>query len=116
MKDYNVDFSKYSISEMIELEDEVRCDVDLYKEQIIRLQLDYQAKKISFSKYEEDYSIINEKIINLTDTLGQLGLLINSRIKYPDEFAGDGYSIEDFVEFYLSDEFLEGINHNDNWF
>lgn len=114
MKDYNVDFSKYSISEMIELEDEVRCDIDLYNEQILRLQLDYQAKKIPFSKYEEDYSIINEKVIMLTSVLAELGFLINSRIKFPDELDGDGYSVEDFVQFYLTDEYLEGIEHNDN--
>lgn len=81
MNKYDGDFSHVEVTQLIELEDELNCDIDLYNESIVRLQLTYQRGEKPFKEYMEEFDILNSKIEELREYRNNLTLVINSRIK-----------------------------------
>lgn len=81
MNKYDGDFSKVEVAELIELEDELNCDIDLYNESIISLQLSYQHGEKPYQEYISEFSIFNDKIEELRGYRDNLTLVINARIR-----------------------------------
>ena len=86
MNKYDGDFSHVEVTQLIEYEDELNCDIDLYNESIIKLQLNYQRGEKPLKEYMSEFEILNGKIEQLREYRDNLTLVINSRIK---EFDND---------------------------
>ncbi|ARM66136.1 hypothetical protein AM2_009 [Lactococcus phage AM2] len=98
MNKYDGDFSHVEVTQLIEYEDELNCDIDLYNESIIRLQLSYQRGEKPYKEYMSEFEILNDKIEQLREYRKNLTSIINSRIK---EFDNDDIfelDNEEFVE------------------
>lgn len=104
------------LSVLMEREDEMQCDVQLYKDELLRLQLKLQKKQISLEEYTESYDSISTRKAKLEDKLGKLSLEINSRIQDYDEFD-DISDIDLLNEYYDSfGEFHETDgSYNSDW-
>lgn len=103
-----MDLNKLSLSEMMEKEDEILCDISLYERQILDMQLRFQKKKIDLDEYNENVGIINIKITALKEELMAVSSMINNRIKsndldYDTEEDCDVYGVP-----YEEDRYLEG--------
>lgn len=109
MNKYDVDFTNVSIGELIEKEDDLTCDIDLYKEQILDLQLAFQRKDIDYKKYMNDYQNIYEHMQKLIDYKSNISHIINQRIKYSDDDDTMELKNNDFIEFYYHDEYYGGF-------
>lgn len=98
MNKYDGDFSHVGVTQLIEYEDELNCDIDLYNESIVRLQLSYQRGEKPLKEYLSEFEILNGKIEQLREYRDNLTLIINSRIR---EFEDDDIfelDNEEFVE------------------
>lgn len=99
--EFNENLRKVDLSILMEREDEMMCDIRLYEEQILRLQLTLQKKEITVEHYNDDYDSISSKITNLKEAMRSVSIEINSRIKDYDEFGDvDELSIEELVDDY----------------
>lgn len=79
-----MDLNKTSLSELMEREDEILCDISLYERQILDLQLKFQKGKIDIDEYNQALEIINIKITALKEEIVGVSSMINSRIKSND--------------------------------
>lgn len=105
MDKYDGDFSKIELSKLMEWEEEVICDIDLYKENIKSLQSDFQQKKMNMKEYMSGYSFINEQITKLIDKRIKITSTINSRIQgMSDNYNED---IKEYVDFYYREDWEE---------
>lgn len=102
MNKYDGDFSNVEVTELIELEDELNCDIDLYNESIIRLQLSYQRGEKPYQEYISEFEIFNDKIEELRGYRDNLTLVINSRIRDFDNDnifeLGNGEFVDSFYK------------------
>lgn len=108
---YNDELRSVELEILMEKEDELMCDISLYNEQIIRLQMSLQKKEIEIEQYTEDYDILSLKVTKLKETLSGISKEINSRIKFYDDTErniddmGNEEFIEEFLEEYELDDF-----------
>lgn len=101
-----MDLNRLSLSELMEREDEILCDVSLYERQILEQQLRFQKKKIDIDEYNESVQLIKIKITALKEELVSVSSMINGRIKsndfdYNEEEDCDVFGVpleEDFWE------------------
>lgn len=114
--DFNGNLRKIDLSILMEREDELMCDIRLYEEQILRLQLTLQKKEITVEHYKDDYDTISSKITRLKELMQSISIEINSRIKDYDEFGDvDDLSIEELVDGYdYESEFEERMR--EKWY
>ena len=100
---------KIELSELMEREDELLCDISLYEEQLLRLQLTLQKKKITVEEYTDDYQATSSKITKLKETMKSLSQEINSRIKDYDEsdYYFDDLDTEELVELMDNELYFE---------
>ena len=74
-------FNGDNLARLMEREDELFCDISLYKNQIFQLQLDFQSRKIDIDEYTNSYDLISAKISLLTDELSSVSSSINNIIR-----------------------------------
>lgn len=104
-----------SLSELMEEEEMLQCDIDLYSEQILRLQLNLQAKKITYQDYTASFETINNRINVLRDKLNDISYAINSIIV--DDYSSgsaDIYDIEDNDDVYGFIDYLDFLDRGDS--
>ena len=96
------------LSMLMEEEEEMTCDIRLYEEQLLNLQLSLQKKKITNEEYQNDYNIISAKSTSLRESMKNISIEINSRIKDYDEYSDeiDYWRTEDFIDDYEKYELL----------
>lgn len=104
MMKFNEEYEGVSLSVAMEREEELTCDIRLYEEQLLRLQLKLQKKSIDIDEYTNDYDIISSKLTGVKEKLQRLSREINSRIQdYDSEDNLDEIDTEEFVENYYAE-------------
>lgn len=100
--EFNDNLRKLELSSLMEREDELTCDIKLYEEQLLGLQLSLQKKDIDVDEYQNDYDIISLKVTSLREKMRGISIEINNRIKDYDNYDEDIDSLgnEDFVDQY----------------
>lgn len=103
--DFDTGLCNVGLEVLMEREDEMMCDISLYNEQIIRLQMSLQKKEMTVTEYNNDYEILSSKVARLNESLKIISKEINIRIKdYDDGDLGiDEMDNEQFVESFLDD-------------